>query len=67
MILVDTPGVHRPDSTLGRKMMGEVREALDSCDLILAMIDASRRPEPEERFLFELVSKSKTPAFLLAQ
>jgi len=65
VILVDTPGVHHPDSSLGRKMMGEVREALDSCDVILAMIDISRRPEPEERFLFELISKSKTPAFLL--
>ena len=26
VILVDTPGVHRADSTLDRKMMGEVRE-----------------------------------------
>jgi GTP-binding protein Era len=65
VILLDTPGVHRPDSTLGRKMMSEVREALDSCDLILAMIDASKRPDAEERFLFDLVSKSKTAAFLL--
>jgi GTPase len=65
VIVLDTPGVHRPDSTLGRKMMSEVREALDSCDLILAMIDASKRPDAEERFLFDLVSKSKTAAFLL--
>jgi len=65
VILVDTPGVHRADSTLDRIMMGEVREALDSCDLILTMVDASRKSEPDERFLFDLVSKSKTPAFLL--
>jgi GTP-binding protein Era len=65
VILVDTPGVHRSDSTLDRKMMGEVREALDSCDLILTMVDVSRKSEPDERFLFDLVGKSKTPAFLL--
>ena len=26
IVLVDTPGVHKPDSSLGRKMMVEVRE-----------------------------------------
>src|SRR5215471_14224503 len=35
IVLVDTPGVHKPDSSLGRKMMVKVREALESCDLIL--------------------------------
>src|SRR5262249_30783686 len=29
VVLIDTPGVHRPDSSLGRKMMTEVREALE--------------------------------------
>ena len=29
IVLIDTPGVHKPDSSLGRKMMVEVREALE--------------------------------------
>jgi GTP-binding protein Era len=29
------------------------------------MVDTTRKSEPDERFLFDLVSKSKTPAFLL--
>ena len=28
IVLIDTPGVHKPDSSLGRKMMTEVHEAL---------------------------------------
>ena len=35
IMLVDTPGVHRSGSSLGRKMMGEVREAIEGCDLML--------------------------------
>src|SRR5271156_6344285 len=35
VVLIDTPGVHRPDTSLGRKMMAEVREALDGCELVL--------------------------------
>ncbi len=35
IVLIDTPGVHRPDTSLGRKMMAEVREAMVGCDLVL--------------------------------
>jgi len=28
IVLIDTPGVHKPDSSLGRKMMVEVREGI---------------------------------------
>lgn len=65
VVLIDTPGVHRPDSSLGRKMMAEVREGLEGCDLVLMIIDASKRRESEEHFVTDLVKHSKTPAFLL--
>ncbi len=65
IILLDTPGVHRPDSSLGRKMMSEVREALDGCNLILLIEDAARRRDASDQFVIDLVRKSKTPSFLL--
>src|SRR5213076_1969096 len=40
VILIDTPGVHRPESSLGRKMMSEVRTALEGCDVVLMIADA---------------------------
>ncbi len=39
IVLIDTPGVHRSGSSLGRKMMSEVREALEGCELILMITD----------------------------
>src|SRR3979411_3497757 len=42
IVLVDTPGVHKPDSNLGRKMMVEVREAMEGCDLVLVIMDVAR-------------------------
>jgi GTPase len=65
IILIDTPGVHKPDSSLGRKMMAEVREGMEGCDLILLIVDAAARNGQSERFLVEMVKRSKTPAFLL--
>ena len=60
IILLDTPGVHRPDSSLGRKMMTEVREALEGCNLILLIADVTERPAARDRFALDLVKKSGT-------
>ncbi len=65
VVLIDTPGVHRPDTSLGKKMMSEVREALNGCDLVLLIVDAMRKEEASDQFLFSLLQKSKTPVFLL--
>jgi len=65
IVLVDTPGVHKPDSSLGRKMMVEVREALESCDLILLILDATRQLGREDNFALQMAQQSKTPVFLL--
>src|SRR5947208_2616139 len=65
IVLIDTPGVHRPDSNLGKKMMGEVREALNGCDLVLLIVDAMRKEEASDEYLFSMLRKSQTPIFLL--
>ncbi len=65
IVLIDTPGVHKPDSSLGRKMMVEVREALEGCDLVLMIMDVTHRFDPRDQFAFDLVKQSGTKAFLI--
>src|SRR5580658_6601084 len=69
IVLVDTPGVHKPDSSLGRKMMVEVREALEGCDLVLVIMDVTRKFDPRDQFALDLLrrpkSEIKTKAFLI--
>jgi len=43
VVLVDTPGVHKPTSQLDRRMMQEVHDALESRDLVLFIVDATHR------------------------
>jgi GTPase len=64
VVLIDTPGIHRPVSSLGRKMMAEAREALEGSDLILVITDATRSERSDE-FLLRLVKRSNRRAFLL--
>lgn len=50
IVFVDTPGVHKPASQLDRRMLQEVHEALESRDLVLVLVDATRelRLEPAQ-------------------
>jgi GTP-binding protein Era len=65
VVLLDTPGVHRPDTSLGRKMMAEVREALDGCALVLLIVDVTRKFAQADQLVLDLARKSGTPVFLL--
>ncbi|MBV9573254.1 MAG: GTPase Era [Acidobacteriales bacterium] len=65
VILLDTPGIHQPASLLGRRMMGEVHEALEGCDLSLLIVDATRKFEAEDRSVLNMIRRAKTPALLL--
>ena len=65
IVLLDTPGVHRPDTSLGRKMMAEVWEALDGCELVLLIVDVTRKFAQADQLVLDLAQQSGTPVFLL--
>jgi len=65
IVLIDTPGVHKPDTSLGRKMMSEVREALEGCDLLLLIVDVTRKFSHDDQAVLDMAKKSGTPVFLL--
>jgi GTP-binding protein Era len=43
VVLVDTPGIHKPDTQLDRRMMKEVHDALESRDAVLFIVDVTHR------------------------
>ncbi len=43
VVFVDTPGVHKPGTSLDKRMMQEVHDALETRDVVLLMVDATRR------------------------
>jgi GTP-binding protein Era len=79
IVFVDTPGVLTPGSELDRRMMQEVMSALEQRDIVLMLVDASRRialgaaenaqdnrtPTSEDEYLFQLVRKLDCPVFLV--
>ena len=50
IVLVDTPGVHKGDTQLDRRMLQEVQDALEGRDAVLFIVDVTHRlpsAEPE--------------------
>ncbi|HEV2246052.1 MAG TPA: GTPase Era, partial [Terriglobia bacterium] len=65
IVLMDTPGIHRPLSRLNEQMMAFVREALGERDLTLLIADASAPLGKGDEFAVQLVAEHSPRAILL--
>ncbi|MGB0037156.1 MAG: GTPase Era [Candidatus Acidiferrales bacterium] len=65
IVLVDTPGIHRPGSVLSRMMMDELKHSLDGIDILSLIVDASVDFGAGDRFSIEWVQRFRGPVFLL--
>ena len=62
IILVDTPGLHRPRTLLGERLNEEVRETWSSVDVIALCIPADQEIGPGDRFIAkEIADLGRTP------
>ena len=65
IVFLDTPGIHQPDSLMNRRMMDAVREALGERDLLLLVVDVSRKFGEDDRRAVDLVRHAATPVLLV--
>ena len=64
LVFVDTPGRHASDKKLNKKLLSVSDRALEDCELVLYLLDASRVPGPEEEAIAQRLASlsSKTVA-----
>jgi GTP-binding protein Era len=48
MVFLDTPGVHKAQSELGKKMNKLARDSIQGVDVVMLVVDASRAPQAED-------------------
>jgi GTPase len=65
IVFIDTPGVHKPQDQLNRRMMQEVYDSLEGCDLILLIVDAAVQFGTGDEFVLEIARRAKAKTFLL--
>lgn len=62
IVFLDTPGIHRTDSMLNKRMAEAVRTALEERDVLLFVHDAAVGFRPEDAEAIQLLKKVETPA-----
>jgi GTPase len=65
IVLIDTPGVHKPINSLNKRMMNEVYDALEGCDLLLLIVDAGEKFGASDQFVLDIAKRTDVPCFLL--
>lgn len=65
LVLVDTPGVHRPRTTLGERLNTLVYASLDEADVVVFVVDGRRAVGPGDRMIAERVSEIETPVIVV--
>ena len=62
LVIVDTPGLHRPRTLLGQRLNDVVREALSEVDVVGFCIPANDKIGPGDRFIAAELQALKAPA-----
>jgi GTPase len=64
MVFVDTPGIHKPHHELGKILVRNAKNAIDSVDLVVWLVDGSVEAGGGDRFILELLQKTTTPVIV---
>jgi GTPase len=65
MVISDTPGLHKPDSLLGRQMLEEIEQALDGIHVLLLIVDATQKFGTGDQRAMDRAEQFRGPRILL--
>ncbi len=65
MVFFDTPGVHRPQHRMNRRMVKAAQEALNDADIVCLLVDTPEKHGSGDEFMLEWVSQVRAPKIVL--
>ncbi len=65
LVLIDTPGIHKPKTKLGEYMVNVASETIKEVDIIFFLAEATTQPESLDVSIIEQLKKVRTPVFLI--
>ncbi len=65
LVLMDTPGFHKPRTRLGDYMVNVVKESVADVDCVLLLVEPVAAMGPQEEALIERLKQSGAPAILV--
>ncbi len=64
IVLFDTPGIHKPEHRMNRRMVDVAVRSLDQVDLVLWLADLTQAYGPGDRYVCETLRRSHKPVML---
>jgi GTP-binding protein Era len=61
IVLLDTPGIHKPHHLLGERLVRSARTAIGEVDLVLLLLDGSQPPGGGDAFIVDLLRQGGLP------
>tara|TARA_Y100001968_G_scaffold294253_1_gene300701 strand:+ start:6783 stop:7727 length:945 start_codon:yes stop_codon:yes gene_type:complete len=65
LIIVDTPGIHKPHHLLGERLVKRARASIGEVDLIVVIFDSSDSPGKGDGFITDLLKKQNIPVLAI--
>ncbi|WP_434797199.1 GTPase Era [Terrisporobacter vanillatitrophus] len=65
IVFLDTPGIHKPKTKLGEFMVSQATDAFKNVDVVLFVVDESKKIGPGDRKIMEDLRNIKTPVVLV--
>lgn len=65
IIFTDTPGIHKPHNKLGEVMVKSASEAINDVDIVVFLVDATRKITETERQIISEIEKSGAQKILV--
>ena len=64
MVLVDTPGIHKPHHLLGERLVQSARSAIGEVDLVVLLLEGCERPGRGDAFIVNLLRQQPLPVLV---
>ena len=65
IVFIDTPGVHKPVNKLGAVMNNQAYHMIDDVDIILFLVDVTKKYGKGDSFVLEKIKELNKPIFLI--
>jgi GTP-binding protein Era len=64
IVFVDTPGIHKPQHRMNRRMVDIALDTLRELDVAVLVVDATAKPGSGDAFVVDVLRKANRPAIL---
>ncbi len=64
MVMVDTPGIHKPHHLLGERLVQSAKSAIGEVDVVLLLLEGCHPPGRGDAFIVKLLSQQSIPVMV---